>query len=147
MALPSTDGRTERPLPRTIWMLRSETIEHWYAEVDTAGDHKEATEKDFSDLIDGIAWEAPHERFFIAYLTREDGVREVEAFTYVLPLDATDQRPAYVLYEVWVVGAVTPQHRYYRIRLHAGTSLHRLAMQAWEGYQERLEEQLTAVFG
>jgi hypothetical protein len=145
MALPSTDGRTERPLARTIWLLRSETIEHWYAEVDADGDAKAATEKGLQELVEGIEWEAPHERFFVAYLTREDGFQE--SITYVLPLDATDQKPAYVLYEVVALGVLDPRHRYRRVRLHDGTSLHRLAMQAWEGYQAKLEEQLTKYWG
>jgi hypothetical protein len=145
MALPSTDGRTERPLVRTIWQLRSETIEHWYAEVDADGDAKAAVEKGLADLIEGIAWDAPHERFFIGYLTRADAVRE--AFTYVLPLDSTDQRPAYVLYEVWCLGVLDPRHRYHRIRVHAGTALHRLAIQAWERYQAKLDGQLTKYWG
>jgi hypothetical protein len=144
MALPSTDGRTHKPIPTVIAGLRLEMLGNVYEQVDS--DDKADAEAGAALLrtfLDSLKYEAESKRLLEVFITKADGCSEV--LTIVFGVDG-EGAPLGVFYEVFASNYLGPD-RTYRRRLTHGSVLHRLAADAMEYWATKLSDQLTKYWG
>jgi hypothetical protein len=140
MALPTTDGRSERPLAGVMANLRFQLVDHLYNEINEAGPGQEYARKTLAGLFEGLTWVCDSDRVYVAYLTRGD-VRET--ITYLFGLDG-EPVPLCVWYEVFVPGTLG-KHRSRRLQVREGTILRRFADEALDAYRQQLDAQFAGI--